>query len=194
MTKVAQLRGLVLAGGQSRRMGKDKAGLEHAGATLLDRAVKLLQVHIDNVHVSIRPDQQQDSIRRSHALIKDELADIGPAAGILAAHRAYPESAWFVVACDLPYLSDTEVSALIAARRAGHAVTAWSAVRRGEPEPLCAIYEPGNLASFAAHVATGGRPSPKAWLKNCDAHLLISDSRRAFTNVNTPEDLNDLED
>ena len=57
------LRGLVLAGGTSRRMGRDKAAIVIDGQTLLQRAVSLLSHHVSDVFVSVRPDQQDDPAR-----------------------------------------------------------------------------------------------------------------------------------
>ncbi len=192
MNNTASLRGLILSGGMSRRMGRDKAKIHFAGKTLLERAVQLLRLHIEHVHVSVRSDQQQDAERQPYPLIIDDLTGIGPAAGILAAHSAWPDAAWLVVACDMPYLGEHEIAALIAGREAGKPATAWLADVEDGPEPLCAIYEPGNLAAFATHVAAGGNPSPKAWLSNNDTHYLVAQSKRALMSVNTSADVDSL--
>jgi len=191
--EVAPLRGLVLAGGASRRMGRDKAAIVIAGSKLLDRAVALLIPHIPHVHVSVRPDQAQDSVRRNYPLIVDALTGIGPAAGLIAAHEKYPDAAWLVVACDMPFLSEHEIAALLAARGPGKAATAWRVAGQEDAEPLCAIYEPGTLAAFAAHLKSGGNPSPKAWLRSSDTHLLSAESSRNLLSVNSAADIDSLQ-
>ena len=70
--------------------------------------------------------------------------------------------------------------------------TAFSGGDRHEPEPLCAIYEPGTLADFAAGIAAGGSPSPKSWLANAWTHTLVIASGQALHNVNTQDDLQSL--
>jgi molybdopterin-guanine dinucleotide biosynthesis protein A len=61
--KPGELRGLVLAGGQSRRMGRDKAKIEIAGRSQLERAADLLAEYLGHVHLSVRADQFDDSSR-----------------------------------------------------------------------------------------------------------------------------------
>ena len=59
----APVAGLVLAGGESRRMGRDKAALELAGTSQLERTMALLSRHLPQVFVSVRESQQQDPLR-----------------------------------------------------------------------------------------------------------------------------------
>ena len=76
--------GLVLAGGRSRRMGRDKATLEYAGETQLARAMRLLAHLVEHTFVSVRPDQRDDPERAGYDLIVDRVADRGPMEGIQA--------------------------------------------------------------------------------------------------------------
>ncbi len=89
----------------------------------------------------MRRGQAGDGTRRRHPAIYDEHEDIGPIAGIAAAQAAHPAHAWLVVACDLPFLTDTSLAALVASRD-GRPVIAYRSAHDGLPEPLCAIYEP----------------------------------------------------
>jgi molybdopterin-guanine dinucleotide biosynthesis protein A len=188
MSELAPIKGLVLAGGQSSRMGEDKAALEIAGVTLLERAVQLLQAQLDDVYVSVRSSQRHDSLRSRFNLIGDSYEDCGPAAGILAAHQAFPDCAWFVVACDMPLLDQNVIAGVIEARAADTGATACLAGDNSGPEPLCALYEPVNLAAFLQHVDEGGSPGPRAWLESRPITLLQMHSPERLAGVNTQEE------
>ncbi len=190
--RLPPLRGLVLAGGRSLRFGSDKASARYAGESLLSRAVAAVGAVVADVRVAARPEQMQDDERRAFRLIADRLHDIGPAAGILAAHETEPESAWLVVACDMPRLDAATLARLVAARDPAREATAFCAPRDGRPEPLCAIYEPATLARFRRQVEQGGNPSARAWLAAADTRLVEPPDASALANANTPEELERL--
>jgi len=187
MSAEAPLAGLVLAGGQSRRMQRDKAALEFGGETQLARAVRLVGRYAPATFVSVRPDQQDDAERRRFPQIIDRIADAGPAAGILAALAARPDHAWLVVAVDLPLLDAATLERLLAARAPGAVATAYRSAEDGLPEPLCAIWEPASRALLEAFVA-GGRSCPRKFLLTHAAPLVELASPGALANVNTPSD------
>lgn len=184
----APLRGLVLAGGRSSRMGRDKAALEYGGRPQLERAVELLRPLVSSVHVSVRPDQAEDPLRRRFEQILDRGDVEGPAAGIRAAQLAHPEAAWLVVACDLPFLGAPALSRLVAARDPSKSATAYRSSHDGLPEPLCAIWEPQAAALLDSFLA-GGRNCPRKFLIQSDTLLLEQPQPEALDNVNTPDEL-----
>lgn len=187
MTHREPVWGLVLSGGRSRRMGRDKALLERDGTTALSRAVELLGRHLERVFVSVRPDQVDDPERRRFEQVIDRYADMGPAAGILSALEAHPEVSWLVLACDLPNVDDATIAFLLR-QRSERPFTAFRSSRDGLPEPLCAIYRPGARASVAGFVADG-IVCPRKMMIRSDAALLDLPDAHALDNVNTPEDL-----
>lgn len=187
MTQRAPLKGLVLAGGNSQRMGNDKAAMELQGSTLLDRAVSLLRSQLEDVWVAVRPDQAHMAVRNAYPLLEDRMQNIGPAAGILAAHAHAPQAAWLVVACDMPMLDAATLRFLIAGRDSAVDATALVASAAADPEPLCAIYEPVTLANFQAQ-AGAGMLSPQAWLKQARVRLLVVPDAGALLNANTQDE------
>jgi molybdopterin-guanine dinucleotide biosynthesis protein A len=181
------LAGLVLAGGRSRRMRRDKAALEVGGEPQLARAFRLVAAHAAETYVSLRADQQADPTRAHRPQIVDRLADVGPAAGILAALETHPERAWLVVAVDLPLLDAATLAQLVAARDPAALATAFRSSRDGLPEPLCAIWEPASRAPLEAFVA-GGRHCPRKFLLTHGARLVDLADGDALENVNTPDE------
>src|SRR5204863_9286839 len=91
------LYGLVLAGGRSTRMRRDKAALAYQGRTQLERAMALLTAHVSRAFVSGRPEQGGDAVRPRFALIQDAHENIGPVVGLLAAQAHYLEAARLAV-------------------------------------------------------------------------------------------------
>lgn len=187
----APLKGLVLAGGRSSRMGRDKAALEYAGRSQLERAFALLDPLVARCFVSVRADQQADPLRARFPQIVDAAPGLeGPAAGILSALRTDPAAAWLVLACDLPFLDAGTLQHLIARRDPTRIATAFRSSHDGLPEPLCAIYEPAALAALEAFVA-GGRNCPRKFLIQSPALLLDQPRAEALDNVNTPTELDE---
>ncbi len=183
------LYGLVLAGGRSTRMGRDKAALQINGRAQLARAFDLLAPLAARCFVSVREDQRNDPLRAAYPQVVD-LAELpgGPASGIIAAQRAHPGAAWLVVACDLPLLDAGTLQHLIAHRDPAKAATAYRSSHDGLPEPLCAIWEPSTAGPLAAAVAAG-RLCPRKFLLQSDTLLLDQPRPESLENVNTPAEL-----
>ena len=186
MNGLAPLYGVVLAGGASRRMGRDKATLEYRGRSQVAIAFDLVSRHCQRAFVSVRSDQTNDPTRAALPQIVDQVADLGPIAGIAAAQASFPEAAWLVVACDLPFLGDAAIARLVAARGA-HGIVAYRSEHDGLPEPLCAIYEPATRAGILDAIARDRR-CPRKFVIASGVPLLEQADPAALDNVNTPQE------
>jgi molybdopterin-guanine dinucleotide biosynthesis protein A len=184
---VIPVHGLILAGGSSSRMHRDKAALPYRGKSQLDRAFELAGRHLTKVFVSVRASQTTDPTRAQRPLIVDCVAGEGPIVGIRSALAAYPDVAWLVLACDLPFLSDAALSQLLRERDADGLATAYRSAHDGLPEPLCAIWEPAAGPALASYQVDGGH-CPRKFLIRHAVRLLEPLDRRALDNVNTPEE------
>ena len=179
--------GLVLAGGTSSRMQRDKAALSYHGKPQLLWAYELLTEFTTATFISVRPDQREDDLRRSLPQIVDRHPGIGPLAGIEAALLSHPKAAWLVVACDLPFINAATLELLIESRDGTRIATAFRSAHDQLPEPLCAIWEPRSSESVAAAIGAG-RQCPRKLLINSDARLLDLPNARALDNVNTSQE------
>jgi molybdopterin-guanine dinucleotide biosynthesis protein A len=181
------LYGLVLSGGRSTRMKRDKAKLEYAGKPQLERAMDLIRPLVERSFISLRAEQRSDPQRAAYEAITDLKPNLGPLAGIQAALHAHPQNAWLVLACDLPFLDAATLQHLIARRAPTRLATAFRSRFDDLPEPLCAIYEPASLPAIEAWIAQGEN-CPRKWLSRSDVELLALPELRALDNVNTAEE------
>lgn len=180
--------GLVLAGGESRRMGQDKATLRRAGQSQLAYVVELLDGLVERVFVSTRADQKGDTERSRFEQIVDRYEDLGPVAGILSAMDEYPDVDWLVLACDLPNVDTPTLTHLLQKRSPDKPFSAYSSSYDGLPEPLCAVYRAASSDIVRGFVADG-MYCPRKMLIRSDTLLLEQPDPVALDNVNTPEDL-----
>jgi len=184
------IHGLVLAGGESRRMGRDKAMLRYNGqATQLERGCGLLAEVCERVFVSHRPDQDF-SLPAQVSAIRDEGDELrGPLRGIVSALRAHPEAHWLVLACDLPRLDRPALEKLIARfRQSPPRLLAYRSSHDGLPEPLCAIYPSGCDEILVRRARERGTSCPRKILILEKAELVEQDDPRSLDNINTPEE------
>ena len=136
--QIPQLKGLVLIGGHSSRMGFDKSRIEYHGMPQVDYMVGLLS-HNVKTYISGRIDQVAGS---DHSFIEDVVTDSGPMNGVLSAFQHDQESAWLITACDMPLISKKTIHQLITARDPEKMATCFYNVTSGLPEPLLSIWEP----------------------------------------------------
>lgn len=188
MVTDSRLYGLVLAGGRSTRMGRDKALLEHDGQSQLARMMALLGDHAERVFVSTSSEQRDEPERRRFDRIVDRYRGVGPLAGILSAMDEYPDADWLTVACDLPNVDAATLRHLIDSRSPNQPFTAFTSSHDGLPEPLCAIYRAGS-ATILREFVDDGIHCPRKILIRSDTRLIEQLDPSSLDNVNTPEDL-----
>lgn len=184
------LRGLVLAGGRSRRMGQDKALLTYAAdLPQIERTARLLSEYCGDVCVSARMDQQSDYVAvTGRTVIPDRFVDFGPLGGILSAMVLEPSSPWLVCAVDMPLLTRKTLHTLITHRNPWGFATCYASAREGHLEPLCAIYEPKILPRLLLSLADN-RLCPATILQLLGATVVPADAAgMSLANANTPED------
>lgn len=180
------LYGLVLAGGKSTRMGRDKGSIHYHGVSQRVFASRLLSDFCDAVFVSCRQEQVATLEPELQPLV-DTFANLGPTSGILTALHFKPDVAWLIVACDLPFLSHDALRTLVEARDASKVATAYQNPDNHLPEPLIAIYEPKSKHGLLDSV-NNGQNCPRKFLLNSDCHLILPKSPDTIANINTPDE------
>jgi molybdopterin-guanine dinucleotide biosynthesis protein A len=190
------LTGLVLAGGKSRRFGRDKAGALLAGRPLLEWVTEALAGVCDRVIVVAAPGQPvPESAHRE--VVFDERSEAGPLAGIEAGLRLAQGGLAFVSAADTPLLVPALVTGL--ARLLGDFEGVCPVVA-GRLQPLCAAYRVEPALEVASRRLDRGELSVTAALDDLrmryldEEHIRAFDpDLRSFTDVDTPADLTRIE-
>ncbi|MFN7115687.1 MAG: NTP transferase domain-containing protein [Saprospiraceae bacterium] len=176
------LYGLVLAGGESRRMGQDKSLFDYHGKPQREHLADLLNSLCAKTFISGRAGQAMET---SYPVLQDTFLELGPYGAILSAFRAEPNAAWLVVACDLPLLDSTTLQQLINHRNRAKIATAFQSPTEPFPEPLIAIWEPKAYPILLQFLAQGFS-CPRKVLINNDIQLLSATNPDALRNVNEP--------
>jgi molybdopterin-guanine dinucleotide biosynthesis protein A len=107
--------GIVLCGGQSKRMGRPKAWLPFAGEIMLPRVVRLLQEAVRPIVVVAAPEQDVPPLPADVRIVRDDEKGRGPLQGLAAglAALAGAADAAFLTSCDVPFLQPAFVRRLI---------------------------------------------------------------------------------
>lgn len=145
-----------------------------------------LDHHLRNGSISLASEGDGVSCPVKLSLIADEAtqSDIGPAAGLLAAHHDDLDATWLVIACDYPFLQSAAVTQLIDSYEAPATCFKNSA---GFSEPLLGVWSPQALRSLDENVKSG-RTGPSYTLRQLNAKLITPHREAWLTNVNTKEE------
>lgn len=178
--KIATVKGLVLVGGQSTRMGQDKSNLDYFGKPQKIVAKQLLESNKLETFYSVQNASEYDDE------IHDKFLNLGPFGGICSAFQKDPNAAWFVLATDVPFVNDQIIKLLLNQRNPGKIATAIKGKGKDFPEPLITIYEPKAYPILLQYLAQG-YSCPRKALINSEVEIVEVDDD-FIRNVNTPVD------
>lgn len=181
----APLAGLVLSGGFSTRMGRDKGSLPWKGGLLVHFQAQRLARAVNPVCISCREPQVAD-YEGPFTLIPDTLPSGGPMSGFLSAFAVRPAFAWLVLSVDLPFLEPEALDLLRACRDPSRIATVFRQPD-GILQPLAAIWEPA-AAPLLQEAWDAGRLSLRRILED-HAALVLDGDPYDFRNLNTPDTL-----
>jgi molybdenum cofactor guanylyltransferase len=183
--------GFVLAGGRSRRMGRDKAMLPYRGRPLIAHMAETVEKALGREarsgsgHVAIvgEPDRYRDL---GYRVLADIYEDCGPLSGIVTALSESPADWNLVVACDMPNLEAADLCKLAGRtlNSSGKCIAARGP--SGEAEPLCAMYHRDCLP-----ILTRALHDKRLKLKEVLPELkpeLVTLAAESLANLNTPEE------
>lgn len=188
-----QRTGLVLAGGQGRRMGRvDKALVRHAGRPLLAHVLERLSPQVGRLQVVTAHGQVLPGFPDAVQWLADAPPiHRGPLAGVLAGLQACRTPWLLTVPCDAPALPLDLAERLAEAISGPHrAAVACTRGPGGDTcmEPVFSLLHADLAPSLAAALA-GGERAPQRWLRSVDVVPVVFDDATGFFNANTPQDL-----
>jgi molybdopterin-guanine dinucleotide biosynthesis protein A len=190
MQHVQQVAGFILAGGESARMGREKAMLKLGGIPIVVRTARLLEPLAGPPSVVGPPERLCGFGLR---VVVDDWPGLGPLGGIATALR-HADKPWSIIlGCDLPYLSGEWLAFLIG-RALLSPADALLPQNDGGPEPLCAMYhkrcEPTLVAALARGVrkVTDGLAGLAVAFIPAPEWKAFDSEGRLFKNMNTPSD------
>lgn len=204
--KMPNLSLLILAGGKSSRMKKDKSQLPWQDSTTLTHMLTNSYVYpfkrtVISANRIIEPQELPDFIRkktkqREHtteyihlgdkrrlSVVSDLYTDCGPLGGMEAAMRLYPSDCWLILAVDLPFFDFSRVPALLAADASEY--DAVIPVVDGRENPLAALYKGRVYEKIRTALADGDYRVRKIYNKKA-AFIDETPYARQYLNMNTP--------
>lgn len=177
---IPPIKGLVLTGGKSTRMGTDKSDLIYHGKPQKEFVKELLENEGFETFYSVAQNHGKADE------IPDSFFNLGPFGGICSAFQKDPNSAWVVLATDLPFINEELIKLLLNNRNPSKVATTAKGKNKAFPEPLITLYEPKAYPLLLQFLAQG-YSCPRKMLINSDIEIIEVDDA-LIRNVNTPEE------
>ena len=177
--RLPPVKGLVLVGGKSTRMGVDKSELDYHGIPQKKYVQKIVENHKLETYFSVQVPSENESE------ISDVFLNLGPFGGICSAFQKDPNTAWLVIATDLPFINEEVIQLLLQKRNPSKVATAIRGKGNEFVEPLITIYEPKAYPILLQYLAQG-YSCPRKMLINSDVEIVEVDAS-LIRNINTPE-------
>ena len=178
------MNGLILTGGESRRMGKDKARIQYHGKAHYLYLAELLQNICDKVYISANNSQK---LSTDFPVIYDNPSIKGPFTGILAALQQ-DNHAYLIVACDMPSI-DFSVLKNLTEQRNPNKLASVFRHSNGQIEPLISIWEKKSRKHVESFIKNGGQ-SPRKFLIQNDKNInwILPNNPQKLLNINTEKE------
>jgi molybdopterin-guanine dinucleotide biosynthesis protein A len=185
--------GVILAGGRSRRMGRDKSTLQVGGISMLERVARAMRPVVERIRVSgIELDDNG-----GYETQPDIYPGLGPLAGIHAGLSTTDAPAVLVVACDLPFVTTELLTGLIDALSPAHDAVVPRVA--GRAVPVCAVYSRSCVERLETALKRGELAATRfadeivTHFVEGEALARLDPSGVGLRNINTPDELKDAE-
>ena len=181
------IRGYILAGGRSSRMGFDKRRLKIGGYSILERAGNLLEATLGRKPI-LAGDNLGPGLCRRYRNIVDAASDKGPLGGLISCLRdCAPEDWALILPVDMPYISQIEIEALINSINNNTEVVALGS--GGKIEPLVGLYRREALPFWECRLQSG-ELSLQEGIKQLNYRIVkTAEDSCALKNINTLKDI-----
>lgn len=188
-----EITGVVLAGGLSRRMGgKDKGLMKLNGKPMIQHVLDRLKPQVDSLLINANRELEQYELF-GYPLLTDQFGHFdGPLAGIYSALCLSTTQYLLVTPCDSPFVADNLVERLYDACQNNNSLAAVA--HDGERiQPVFALLDTRLKTSLKAYLENGQRKLDNWYRQNEAVIVDFSDAKNMFLNINTIEELSDLE-
>ncbi len=183
------LTGIILAGGKSSRMGKDKGLVKYAGKAMVEYSLEICRQLCNEILISTA---NPDYAVFGYPLIEDEIQDIGPIGGIYAALKRAGNSLTIILPCDTPFLKKELFELLVDKAKEADIVVPYT--EELNMEPLCACYSKTLLPLMEKQIAEKDFKLQNL-IERAQSKKIKIDNRyefyteNLFSNMNNPKDL-----
>ena len=181
------LTGIILAGGESTRMGQEKALIRFEGGRLIQRSLSILDHFCDSILISSNNKALEVF---GYEVIEDDHHQIGPIAGLFAALKASQSEHHLVIPCDAPFVNTQLYERIL--RYAADFEVVIAGTEDGYTEPLIGYYHRSTLENLEKQIQKGVYKLHNA-LDLMNVKVEIFRDKHLFTNINSPSDLMLLE-
>lgn len=186
------LYGLVVCGGQSSRMGKDKSLFDYHGQPQRYYLYEMVETLCEKVFISCNKEQAASIPKEFNILVDDaEFENIGPMAALLTAFKHYPDADFLVIGCDYPFINRHHLKKLVTADLSTIPAIAYYNKVTEKFVPLVAMYNHGIRPMLEANFAKG-QYSLNSLLREINAYTINAKSTEIIKSVNTNKEYKEV--
>lgn len=179
---------IILSGGKSKRMGKDKATMKIDGLKMIDRIINKLNPFFDEIIISISS-KKHITETPNIKMIYDKKLNQGPLMGLYSSLSESSNHVNFVIACDIPFIDIEFVNRLLSGSVEYEiSVPSFS---KNRFEPLYAMYTKSCLSQLE-NLIKNKQFKLSALIKNCNSEIITMHKPDWYYNLNTPDDFSDF--
>ena len=190
MSDIVTINGLILAGGKSSRLGRDKSLISYHGKPQREYLFELLSSFCESVSLSCK---SIINVPQTLNPLPDAFDVDTPLNGILSAFKLNPNSAWLTVPVDMPYVQTDTIQCLLTHRDTQKIATCFWDSSGKLPEPLLTLGEPRANTLLSDFYRNKGF-SPREFLVMQNAHCITPTHSNWLKNINSDQDLNQYSD
>ncbi len=193
MTNPEAVTGVILAGGEARRMGgRDKGLIEISGRPMIEFIINAFEPQVDTLLINANRNEEHYAAY-GHPVIADELSGYnGPLAGMASCLRVVSTEYMATLPCDSPFVPADLVTRLY--RQLVEDDADISVAHNGERlQPVFSLMKSSLIDSLQSYLASGERKIDRWYARHRMTETDFSDRPETFINVNTPEEIEEIE-